>query len=84
MKLADAYKEALKKEIQPLIDSGKITLLGTLEDVLEDLAESFFKGVKAGAALSEDKWDDMVVPPAATFLESRLAPYIDKVDGKEG
>lgn len=81
MELKEAYKSALKEEIQPLIDSGKIKVLGTLEEVVEDLAASLFRGLKKGAKLSDEKWDDMVVPPAADFLESRLKPEIDKIDG---
>ncbi len=84
MELKDAYKQAFKEELQPLVDAGKITLLGTLEDVVEDLAESLMKALKSGAKKSEDKWDDVVIPPAADFLMSRLAPEIDKIDGKEG
>lgn len=84
MKLKEAYKQAFKEELQPLIDAGKITVLGTAEDLAEDLAEAFGKATKKGAVLSEDKWDDMVVPPAVDFILSRVAPYIDKVDGKVG
>lgn len=84
MKLKDAYKKAFADQIKPLIDQGKITVLGTLEDVCEDLADAAVKAFKQGAKDSEDKWDDMVVPPAADFLASRLKPEIDKIDGKEG
>lgn len=84
MQLKDAYKQAFKEEIQPLIDAGKITVLGTVEDLAGDLAEALVNAAKKGAALSEDKWDDMVVPPAADFLKSRLEPLIDKIDGAEG
>lgn len=84
MKLKDAYKKAIKEELQPLIDAGKMTALSTLEDLAEDLAESFVKAAKKGASLSEDKWDDMVVPPAVDFLMSRLSPQIDKIDGQPG
>lgn len=83
MKLKDAYKQGLIEELKPLIDSGKVTLLGTLEEVVEDIVEAIFKGVKKGAVLSEDKWDDMIVPPAADFLESRIKPYVDKIHDEE-
>lgn len=84
MKLKEAYAQALKEEIQPLIDAGKLTILGTLEDVASDLANALLNAAKKGASLSEDKWDDMVVPPAADFLHSRLVVLVDKIDGKEG
>ena len=84
MDLKDAYKQAMQEELQPLLDAGKITVMGTLESVVEDLAESFFKALRKGAILSTDKWDDILVIPATDFLESRLQPYVDKIDGKEG
>lgn len=84
MELKEAYKKAFTDELKPLIESGKITVLGTLEEVAEDLAESFANAAKKGAKLSEDKWDDVVIPPAMDFMLSRMAPHIDKIDGKEG
>ena len=82
--MKDAYKQGLKEEIQPLLDSGKITLLGTLEDTVEDLAASVFRGLRKGAELSDEKWDDLLVSPTVDYLEARLAPQIDKIDGKIG
>ena len=84
MKLKDAYKQAFKEEIKPLIEAGKITLLGTLEETVEDLAASVFAALNKGAILSDEKWDDVVVPPAVGFLKSRAFEAIDKIDGKEG
>lgn len=84
MELKAAYSQALKEEVQPLIDAGKITLLGTLEELVEDLAEAMFKGLKKGAVLSSTTIDDMLVPPAVSLLEVWVAPHIDKIDGKQG
>lgn len=84
MELKDAYKQAFKEELQPLLEAGKITVLGTVEDLAGDLTEATMKALKRGAALSQDKWDDVVVPPACDFILSRLEPLIDKIDGQEG
>lgn len=83
MELKEAYKEALKAEVQPLIDAGKITLLGTVEDLAEDLTNAVFAGLKKGAELSDPSWDNIVVIPAVDFLKEKVAPYIDKIDGAE-
>ena len=83
MELKDAYKQAFKEEIQPLIDAGKMTVLGTVEDLAGDLAEAFVNAAKKGAKLSASKWDDVVVPPAADYLLSLLMPQIDKISGQE-
>lgn len=83
MKLKDAYKQGMIDELKPLVEKGKITLLGTLEDTVEDLVKALFKGIKKGAVLSEDKWDNVIIPPAANFVESRIMPYVDKIDGNK-
>ena len=82
MELKEAYMTALKAEIQPLLDSGKITLLTTLEAFVEELAERFFAGLDKGAELSATPIDNMIVPPATKFLRAQLAPHIEKIDGK--
>lgn len=84
MELKDAYKQGLMEEIKPLVDAGKITLLGTLEDVVEDLADALFRGLNKGAQLSGTPIDDAIVPPAVSMLEKYLDPQIDKIDGQEG
>lgn len=83
MELKEAYKTALKEKVQPLVDSGKITLLGTLEDLVADIADAFFDGLELGAQYSKTPIDDVIVPPAVKILRGYVNPLIDKIDGEE-
>lgn len=84
MNLKEAYKQAFQEEVQPLIDAGKMTVLGTVEELAEDVWGAVAKAMKSGAKKSDEKWDDVIVPPAIDFIDSRLKPEIDKIDGEEG
>lgn len=84
MKLKDAYMAAMKEELAGLVEAKKIALLVSTEETVEELLAALERGLKSGAKLSEDKWDDMVVPPATDFLVSRVQAFVDKIDGQEG
>lgn len=84
MDFKDAYKQAFTEELKPLVDSGKIVLLGTLEDLAEEITKKVFVAVKKGAVLSSTPYDDIIVPPVANMLEARLLKEVDKIDGEVG
>lgn len=82
MELKEAYKTGLKNQLEPLVKTGKIQLLGTLEEMTKELVEAFFLGLEEGAYLSATKSDDAVVPAATAILRTIVAPHLDKIDGK--
>ena len=84
MEFKEAYKQALKEEIKPLIDSGKMVLLGTLEDTVEELIKAMAKGLKKGAILSDTPYDDLLVPTVVDKLEDLGLEKADKIDGEVG
>ena len=84
MKFIDAYKKALEDQLKPLVDAGKITLLGTLEELAEDITKAVFQGLKDGAVASDNPYDDVAIPPLVSVFEGRVFKEIDKIDGQKG
>lgn len=84
MEFKDAYKQALMAEIQPLLDSGKMTLLGTVEDLVQSLIKATAKGLKEGAKLSDTPYDDLLVPIVVDQLEQLGLDKADGIDGQVG
>lgn len=82
MNMKDAYKQAFTKQINLLKEKGKITLLDTAENLAEDFYNAFKDGLKEGAALSKETWDDVAVSFLPT-LDKIVDPLIDRINPED-
>lgn len=87
MDLKEAYKKAFTEEIEALVATGKITVLGALEKFVNDFIDSTFNALQKGAEYSGTKVDDTLMPTLLSTLQSirvkKIDPLVDKIDGQE-